>query len=85
MVAVVPPNHAGAVGAHGRAPLLPTASHAQVAGALHSSPLMFIENAGQSPDGARFQVRGGDRTIWLAVAGFVIIAGWAVVRGRKAA
>jgi hypothetical protein len=32
---------------------------------LHSAPLMFIENAGQSPDGARFQVRGGDRTIWL--------------------
>jgi len=33
---------------------------------LRSAPLMFIENAGQSPDGARFQVRGGDRTIWLA-------------------
>ena len=30
---------------------------------LHSAPLMFIENADQSSDGARFQVRGGDRTI----------------------
>jgi len=33
---------------------------------LRSAPLMFIENVGQSPAGARFQVRGGDRTIWLA-------------------
>jgi hypothetical protein len=27
---------------------------------------MFIQNVGQFADGARFQVRGGDRTIWLA-------------------
>ena len=27
---------------------------------------MFIENVGQFEEGARFQVRGGDRTIWLA-------------------
>jgi hypothetical protein len=26
---------------------------------------MFIENVGQFADGARFQVRGGDKTIWL--------------------
>jgi hypothetical protein len=38
----------------------------QASDAMRSAPLMFIENAGQSPDGARFQVRGGDRTIWLA-------------------
>ena len=31
-----------------------------------SSPLLFIENAGQFADGARFQARGGDRTLWLA-------------------
>jgi len=27
---------------------------------------MFIENVGQFADGTRFQVHGGDRTIWLA-------------------
>ncbi|MBN1811302.1 MAG: SBBP repeat-containing protein [Anaerolineae bacterium] len=27
---------------------------------------MFIENVGQFDEGARFQVRGGDRAIWLA-------------------
>ena len=32
---------------------------------LRSSPVMFIENVGQFDDGARFQVRGGDGTIWL--------------------
>ncbi len=31
-----------------------------------NSPVMFIENVGQFDEGARFQVRGGDRTIWLA-------------------
>jgi hypothetical protein len=40
-------------------------SQAQVTEALHSSPVMFIENVGQFADGARFQVRGGDKTIWL--------------------
>jgi hypothetical protein len=25
---------------------------------------MFIQNVGQFADGARFQVRGADRTIW---------------------
>jgi pimeloyl-ACP methyl ester carboxylesterase len=38
---------------------------AQGTEALHSSPVMFIENVGQFADGARFQVRGGDKTIWL--------------------
>jgi pimeloyl-ACP methyl ester carboxylesterase len=40
-------------------------SQAQGTEALHSSPVMFIENVGQFADGARFQVRGGDKTIWL--------------------
>ena len=39
---------------------------ARVAGALQGAPVMFIENAGQFADGARFQVRGGNGTIWLA-------------------
>jgi hypothetical protein len=34
--------------------------------ALRSSPLMFIENAGQFDEGARFQVWGGPGTMWLA-------------------
>lgn len=29
-----------------------------ISAALHSSPVMFIENVGQFADGARFQVRG---------------------------
>jgi pimeloyl-ACP methyl ester carboxylesterase len=44
-------------------------SQAQGTEALHSSPVMFIENVGQFADGARFQVRGGDKTIWLAEDG----------------
>ena len=31
-----------------------------------SAALIFIENAGHLPDGARFQVRGRDLTVWLA-------------------
>ena len=34
--------------------------------ALRSSPIMFIENVGQFPDGARFLVRGVSGDIWLA-------------------
>ena len=34
--------------------------------ALRASPVMFIENVGQFADGARFQVRGGIGTMWLA-------------------
>ncbi len=30
-----------------------------------NSPVMFIENVGQFNDGARFQVRGGNGTLWL--------------------
>ena len=33
---------------------------------LPLQPGMFIENVGQWDDGARFQVRGGDGTMWLA-------------------
>ncbi|MEI2688930.1 MAG: hypothetical protein V9H69_04160 [Anaerolineae bacterium] len=34
---------------------------------FNSSPVMFIENAGQWDDGARFQVWGGPAgTMWLA-------------------
>jgi hypothetical protein len=59
---------------HGETPIRPTmaprstitdSSQAQGTEALHSSPVMFIENVGQFADGARFQVRGGDKTIWL--------------------
>ena len=31
-----------------------------------SSPVMFIENMGQWEAGARFQMRGGNNTMWLA-------------------
>jgi hypothetical protein len=33
---------------------------------LHDAPMMFIENVGQFGKGARFQLRGADRTVWLA-------------------
>ncbi|MCX6029592.1 MAG: SBBP repeat-containing protein, partial [Chloroflexi bacterium] len=33
---------------------------------VRSSPVMFIENVGQFAEDARFQVRGGDGTMWLA-------------------
>jgi hypothetical protein len=39
---------------------------AHVADVLHSAPLMFVENVGQFDEGARFQVRGGNATIYLA-------------------
>ena len=35
------------------------------ASAFRSSPIKFIENVGQFADGARFQVRGGNGTMWL--------------------
>ncbi|MBI2863898.1 MAG: SBBP repeat-containing protein [Chloroflexi bacterium] len=44
----------------------PAPDRARVAEVLRSSPVMFVENVGQFDDGVRFQVRGGDRTIWLA-------------------
>jgi uncharacterized repeat protein (TIGR01451 family) len=33
---------------------------------FRSSPVMFIENVGQFAEGARFQVRGSNGTMWLA-------------------
>jgi hypothetical protein len=42
---------------------------ARIAGALRSSPVMFIQNVGQFDERALFQVRGGDKTIWLAEDG----------------
>ena len=53
MMATVPPSLAK------EHTTLPAGTHTQVTNALRSSPLMFIENAGQCPDNARFQVRGG--------------------------
>jgi len=41
-------------------------TQAKVAKALHPSPVMFIQNVGQFDERALFQVRGADRTIWLA-------------------
>lgn len=40
--------------------------HARVTTAIQGPSIMFIENVGQFAEGARFQVRGGDHTIWLA-------------------
>jgi len=34
--------------------------------ALRTTPLLFVQNAGQFDSGARFQVRGANNTIWLA-------------------
>lgn len=45
--------------------VIPSSDCTHVSTMLSSSPVMFIENVGQFADGARFQVRGGDRTIWL--------------------
>lgn len=44
-------------------------SQARVATALAASPVMFIQNVGQFDERARFQVRGGEHTIWLAEDG----------------
>jgi len=56
----------------GQMPVEPAAPLARSAGegpGVRASPVMFIQNVGQFADGARFQVRGGDRTIWLAEDG----------------
>jgi len=50
----------------------PGADHIQAVQTLRSSPMMFIENVGQFADGARFQVRGSSRAIWLAEDGIWI-------------
>jgi hypothetical protein len=46
--------------------LNPAPDRARVAMALQSAPVMFIENIGQFPASARFQVWGGPATVWLA-------------------
>ena len=46
--------------------LPPASDRAPAARVLRSAPVMFIGNVGQFPDGARFQVRGGPATMWLA-------------------
>jgi hypothetical protein len=55
----------------GQAPQDPVASigsseQAKDTASAPSGGVMFIENVGQFGDGARFQVRGGNGTIWLA-------------------
>jgi len=45
------------------------ALHIQTEERLERSSLMFIENVGQFDADARFQVRGGDRAVWLAEDG----------------
>jgi hypothetical protein len=58
---------AASVGATFEVASQPTAAlQAKVAEALRSSPAMFIQNVGQFDERALFQVRGGDKTIWLA-------------------
>jgi len=42
---------------------------ARIAEALRSSPVMFIQNVGQFDERALFQVRGGDKIIWLTEDG----------------
>jgi len=42
------------------------ADQTRVPSMQHNSPVMFIENVGQFAEGAHFQARGSDRTIWLA-------------------
>lgn len=44
----------------------PVTANVDVNATLRNSPVMFIKNVGQFADGARFQVRGGNGTIWLA-------------------
>ena len=44
----------------------PAPEHATPESALRSSPVMFLENAGQFDSCARFQVRGALGTMWLA-------------------
>jgi len=43
-----------------------TLDRARAAAARRSAPVMFIENVGQFDERARFQVRGGDSTLWLS-------------------
>lgn len=45
---------------------LPPSDRAPAKEAIQIGSVMFIENAGQFAEGARFQVRGGNGTMWLA-------------------
>jgi hypothetical protein len=54
---------------------VPVPDRARVSAALRSAPLMFIENVGQFDQRARFQVRGGDATLWLAEGGLWVTVG----------
>jgi len=47
-------------------PAVAASGRTHVTEALRSSPVMFIENVGQFDERARFQVRGGMGTMWLA-------------------
>ena len=47
-------------------PPVPVPNDAHVLGALQGTPLMFVENVGQSDGRARFQVRRGDTIIHVA-------------------
>ncbi len=57
------------LGAAAPAPSAAGPAPARVQAALDSGPVMFIENVGQFDPRARFQVRGGERTIWLTEDG----------------
>jgi len=52
--------------AQSRPAVLATPNSARVEAALQGAPVMFIENVGQFAEGASFQVRGGNGTMWIA-------------------
>src|SRR5688572_22393635 len=47
-------------------PLISPATTDAAADVVASTSLMFVENVGQFDDGARFQVRGAEGSLWLA-------------------
>jgi len=57
----------------------------QVDEKLRNAPLMFIENVGQFDKRARFQVRGADRTIWLAEDGVWVTVFSSMAKGSLVA
>ena len=67
-----PPVHGGMASGPATAPVgatltvTPLSRSAGEGPGVRAGPVMFIQNIGQFAEGARFQVRGGDRTIWLA-------------------
>ena len=66
LLALLVPSGAQLTAARMQTASAPAPNRARVAEALRSSPLMFIENVGQFDERARFQVRGGMGTMWLA-------------------